>query len=188
MPPLARDEERGRRFWRSLDELTDSDEFRRFAEREFPAWADEALAAPSRRGFLKLMGASVALAGMTGCRYPQQEIVPFAHRPDGRIPGKPLRYATAMELHGAATGLLVTSYDGRPIKIEGNPDHPQSLGSTLPWHQAALLELYDPERSDHPVHGGAAASWEDFEAFARAQFGARRGRAGSGIAVLSGAS
>ena len=175
-----------RSFWRSLDERAGTPEFRAFVEREFPAWADEMLEPASRRRFLKLMGASMAFAGMTACRWPVEPIVPFAHRPEGYVPGEPLHYATAIELFGAAVGLVVTSYDGRPIKIEGNPDHAYSLGGTLAWHQAALLELYDPDRSQHVVaRDGAPASWDAFAAFARLHFDALRTTAGRGLAVLA---
>jgi MoCo/4Fe-4S cofactor protein with predicted Tat translocation signal len=173
-------------FWRSMGELADSPDFRKFVENEFPSARDEASEGPSRRGFLKVMGASMALAGMTGCRWPEEEIRPFSHRPDGFTPGVPERYATTMDLHGAATGLLVTSYDGRPIKIEGNPDHWQSLGATNSWHQASILELYDPERSQHVVHQGTGAkSWEEFGTFAQAHFRALAATGGRGLSILA---
>ncbi|MGH8631607.1 MAG: TAT-variant-translocated molybdopterin oxidoreductase, partial [Burkholderiales bacterium] len=111
-----------------MNELADSAEFRELVEREFPSYAPELLLSPTRRQFLKVMGASLALAGMTGCRWPRETIVPYARKPPGRIPGIPEYYATAMELAGVATGLVVTSYDGRPIKVEGNKNHPYSLG------------------------------------------------------------
>ena len=97
------------------------------------------------------MGASFALAGVAGCEAKKQELLPFAHRPEGRVPGKPQRYATAMDLSGHAIGLLVTCVDGRPIKIEGNPLHPQSLGASHALAQASLLSLYDPDRSQNPI-------------------------------------
>jgi molybdopterin-containing oxidoreductase family iron-sulfur binding subunit len=169
-----------------VDELADSPEFRQFVENEFPSMDDEMSAPPSRRNFLKIMGASLALAGTTGCRWPEEEIRPFSHRPDGYVPGVPARYATTMDLHGAATGLLVTSYDGRPIKIEGNPDHWQSLGATNAWHQASILELYDPDRSQRPVQKVTGAkSWEEFEAFARAHFAALRDDRGRSLRILA---
>jgi MoCo/4Fe-4S cofactor protein with predicted Tat translocation signal len=184
--PLDASPDAPRSFWRSLDERAGTPEFRAFVEREFPAWADEMLEPASRRRFLKLMGASMAFAGMTACRWPVEPIVPFAHHPAGYVPGEPLHYATAIELLGAAVGLVVTSYDGRPIKVEGNPDHAYSLGGTLAWHQAALLELYDPDRSQHVVaRDGAPASWDAFAAFVRQQFDALRASGGRGLAVLA---
>lgn len=137
----------GKAYWRSLDDLADKPEFRALVQREFPSFAEEMLA-PSRRSFLKLMGASVALAGATACRrWPEELIVPFAHRPEGYVPGVPVQYATSMEVAGAVLGLLVTSYDGRPVKVEGNPGHPASLGGTDAFAQAAILQMYDPDRA-----------------------------------------
>jgi Fe-S-cluster-containing dehydrogenase component/anaerobic selenocysteine-containing dehydrogenase len=147
------------------------------------------MSAGSRRQFLKVMGASLALAGMTGCRWPKEKIVPYANRPEGRTPGVPERYATAMEIGGVATGLLVTSYDGRPIKIEGNPQHPFSLGATSAIHQASVLELYDPDRSRTVIRreGGQefTQTWDDLAAFMRTHFADVRKRHGKGFAILS---
>ena len=175
-------------YWRSLDELADNHEFRRFVENEFPAHADEMLA-PSRRGFLKIMGASMALAGMTACRWPEEEIVPFASRPEGYTPGEPRQYATAMELAGVALGLLATSYDGRPVKIEGNPTHPSSQGATNAFAQAAVLELYDPDRSRKVIRRedgeDFSKSWEDFARFAREHLGRQATDGGRGLRVLA---
>ncbi len=183
---------KGKVFWRSLDDLADTPEFREFVKREFPATADEMLA-PSRRDFLKLMGASIALAGVTGCRrWPAEQVVPFAHRPEGFVPGVPVQYATAMDLDGAATGLLVTSYDGRPIKIEGNPSHPASLGATTALAQATVLQVYDPDRSTNIVEidGGKTRprSWDEFAAALGGVLQSHRGSGGSGLRVLAGAS
>jgi molybdopterin-containing oxidoreductase family iron-sulfur binding subunit len=146
--------------------------------------------APSRRDFLRLMGASVALAGMTACRrWPSETIVPMAHRPEGYVPGSTLQYATSFELGGAATGLLVTSYDGRPIKVEGNPLHPQSLGATDPLAQATVLQLYDPDRSTDFVlreGGNAVARDKDaFAAWAGPLFGVPQTSGGQGLRVLA---
>ena len=130
MPPITK-QDQTKTHWRSLAELADAPEFRAFLEAEFPKKADpEGI---SRRRWLQLMGASLALAGTAGCRWEKEEILPFAERPEGRVPGVAERYATAMDLSGNATGLLVTVYDGRPIKIEGNPKHPQSLGPPTRW-------------------------------------------------------
>ncbi len=179
-------------YWRSLDELADAPQFRRFLERAFPEPASTGLGSPSRRQFLRLMGASMALAGLAGCRWPKENIAPFASRPPGRTPGKALQFATAMERCGSAQGLLVTSFDGRPIKIEGNPLHPINAGATDAFAQASLLEMYDPDRSREPMRrepspdgGRAAQTWEAFAAFAKAHFAGLQSRGGSGLCILS---
>ncbi len=174
--------------WRSLDELEDTPEFRRFLEREFPAEDPEKPPKVARRRFLQLMGASVALAGASGCRWEEDRLLPFAERPEGWIPGKPRHYATTMELSGVGQGLLVTSYDGRPIKVEGNPKHPFSRGATDVFAQAAILDLYDPERSRFPerIEGGrrVRAGWKEFHEFYWPMRSALRGNGGEGLAVL----
>jgi molybdopterin-containing oxidoreductase family iron-sulfur binding subunit len=180
--------ERTNQHWRSLAELADAPEFRAFMEAEFPKQADPE--GMSRRRWLQLMGASLALAGTAGCRWEKELILPFAERPEGRIPGVAERYATAMDLSGNAVGLLVTVYDGRPIKIEGNPNHPQSLGATDSLAQAAILNLYDPDRSRHVLRResggrGSIAKWEEFDAFAKDHFGDLRAKKGKGLALLA---
>jgi len=189
MPPLDQ-RPAGRALWRSLEDRASDPAFRELVAREFPAYADEMLA-PSRRDFLRLMGASVALAGMTACRrWPTETIVPFAHLPEGYVPGATLQYATSFDLSGSAAGLLVASYDGRPIKVEGNPQHPQSLGATDPYAQAAVLQLYDPDRSteivERPASGAPASRTADaFAAWASPHFAALRAKGGSGFRVLA---
>ena len=117
-------------------------------QREFPARASEWFDPVGRRGFLKLMGASLALAGATACtRQPDELLVPYVRQPEHVVPGRPLFFATAMPLSGSAIGLLAESHEGRPTKIEGNPDHPASLGATDAYSQASVLQLYDPDRS-----------------------------------------
>ncbi|HJQ97976.1 MAG TPA: TAT-variant-translocated molybdopterin oxidoreductase, partial [Candidatus Polarisedimenticolaceae bacterium] len=153
--------------WRSLEDLADDPRLVETVTREFPLYADEMLA-PSRRDFLRLMGASVALAGMTACRrWPTEHIVPFAHMPEGYVPGTALQFASSFDVCGAGRGVLVTSFDGRPVKIEGNPLHPASLGATDATTQAAVLELYDPDRSVGLIERGGAGegtarTWEEF--------------------------
>jgi molybdopterin-containing oxidoreductase family iron-sulfur binding subunit len=176
--------------WRSLEDLAGDPAFAEAVRREFPDDADAMLAPSSRREFLRLMGASVALAGMTACRrWPTEHIVPMAHRPEGYVPGSVLRYATALDTGGAAVGLLVTSYDGRPIKIEGNPLHPASRGATDAHAQATILQLYDPDRSTEIVEraGGTESirSADDFLAWAGTTFGALAGSGGQGLRVLA---
>ena len=183
--------------WRSLADLHNLPEYRAFAEAEFPETADPG--GINRRRWLQVMGASFALAGVAGCETKRQEVLPFAHRPQGRIPGKPQQYATAMDLSGHAIGLLVTSVDGRPIKVEGNPEHPQSLGGSHMLAQAAVLELYDPDRSQNLVQLAAQGpmiqsgepgqgKWTGFDAFLREHVAKVKEKRGAGFAVLSEAS
>ncbi|HZE58518.1 MAG TPA: TAT-variant-translocated molybdopterin oxidoreductase [Chthoniobacterales bacterium] len=140
----------GKRYWRSLGELSDTPEFRGWLEREFPSGAAQLNGDEwSRRGFLKLMGASMALAGfgLTSCRRPESHLVPFSKSVEWTIPGKALYYATAMPRRTGAIPLIAATVDGRPIKLEGNPLHPASGGATDAFAQASLLDLYDPARS-----------------------------------------
>lgn len=138
----------GPAYWRSLDELADSPRFRAFVEQEFPGYGPQMMLSTSRRQFLKIMGASVALAGLTGCRrWPQRELAPYADRPGDRVPGEAEHYATAFELDGVAQPLVATAFDGRPIKIEGNAKHPASRGAASLIAQATVLDLYDPHRT-----------------------------------------
>ncbi len=153
----------GPRFWRSLDEYSRTPEFRAMLRDEFPSqletWSDPV----GRRHFLKLMGASMALAGAAGCAYqPPEKIVPYVKAPDDYVPGKPVFYATALSLGGFATGVLVESNDHRPTKVEGNPDHPASLGATDAFCQAELLQMYDPDRSKVVLLNGRVSTWESF--------------------------
>ncbi len=178
----------GKTYWRSLEDFADTPEFREFMFREFPAGATQMLDSSERREFLKIMGASLALAGMglSGCRrWPEEKIAPYASRPNGRLPGIPQSYATSMELGGVASGLLVTSYDGRPIKIEGNPQHPINRGATDAWAQASVLELYDPDRSRHPLHTNQESTWSDFTSWASTHFASLRDADGNGLCILS---
>jgi molybdopterin-containing oxidoreductase family iron-sulfur binding subunit len=138
---------------------------------EFPEGAS-VLDATSRRTLLKLMGASLGLAGLTACSRPVENILPAAKGVEDQIPGNPLFYATAMSLGGVATGLLVEAHDGRPTKIEGNPDHPFSRGAASAFHQASVLGLYDPDRSREVMHEGQPSAWDEFAAFAKGHFSA----------------
>ena len=159
----------GREHWRSLDQLAGSEEFRGWVEREFPENATE-LSDPSRRGVLKLMAASLGLAGLTACRRPVERILPFSRGVEDVIPGKAVYYATSMPLGGVSIGLLVESNDGRPTKIEGNPKHPSSLGACSAYEQASVLGLYDPDRSQVVYRDAKRSSWEDFQVFAGPHF------------------
>ena len=188
MSPMKNDKETGLTYWRSLEEFARTPEFQEAVQREFPGDDWDRLPPATRRQFLKVMGASLAMAGLTACRWPKEEIVPFAHRPEGRTPGVPEHFATAMEHGGVALGMLVTSFDGRPIKAEGNALHPDSLGALTAIAQADILQLYDPDRSRRLLlrEGGQqyVKGWNDFEAAAAEYFAGD----GTGVAVLAGAS
>src|SRR5437868_7004590 len=154
--------------------------------REFPKGASEWLDSVSRRGFLKLMGASMALAGMTACtKQPLEPIVPYVKQPEDIIPGRPLFYSTAMALGGYGTPLLVESHMGRPTKVEGNDRHPVSLGGTDVFSQASILDLYDPDRSQTITYLGDAYSWGSFMTAFRGPLAVQKGLQGAGIRILS---
>jgi MoCo/4Fe-4S cofactor protein with predicted Tat translocation signal len=153
----------GKRFWQSLEELSETKEYREFLENEFPANAETHADGINRREMLKLAAASAALAGLSACtKLPTEKIVPYVKPPEEIIPGKPLFYATSMPLAGVATGLLVESHMGRPTKVEGNPEHPGSLGGTDVFAQASVLTLYDPDRSTTVMLEGRISSWGAF--------------------------
>ena len=176
----------GKQWWRSLEELAGSPHFEELLHREFPRYASEWADAVSRRGFLKLMAASLALAGLSGCAgKPKETIVPYARAPEELEPGKPLFFATAMTLAGSAIGLLVESHEGRPTKIEGNPDHPASLGATDVFSQASLLTLYDPDRSQVLTYLGDIRPWAALLAEIRVLLERQRLRRGTGLRLLS---
>src|SRR5262249_7100204 len=168
-PPLDPDALRrhrqagGKPFWRSLEELAETAAFRDLLRREFPEQADPWTDPVSRRRFLQLMGASLALAGLSGCsaQPPVGKILPYVRQPEELVPGKPLFFATAMTLGGLATGLLVESHEGRPTKVEGNPNHPASLGATDAFAQASVLGLYDPDRSPAVTYLGRPRGWSE---------------------------
>lgn len=169
--------------WRSLDELAGSEELRRFVETEFPAFHRRLAAGVDRRTLLKLMGASLALGGLAACT-PAQEIVPYVRQPENVVPGRPLFYATALRSDAYGIGAVVESHEGRPTKVEGNPDHPSSLGATDAVMQAAVLELFDPERSRTPLKAGEPASWASFLDHARALRDELERTRGRGAAIL----
>jgi len=181
--------------WRSPAELADSAGLREFVEREFPAGASELLES-DRRGFMKVMGASLALAGMAtvpGCRRPEHKIMPYAREaPEEVVPGKPLFYGAAMPLPGGgAEGLLVETHEGRPTKVEGNPLHPLNRGRSSVWAQASVLSLYDPDRLKTPVYlnpsrGPLEATWDDFKKWAFEDGNLRKFDAtgGAGLAIV----
>jgi len=177
---------KGPEFWRSLEELAGSTEFKEMMHREFPRGASEWLDDVSRRGFLKLMGASLAMAGMTACtKQPLEPIVPYVRQPADVVPGRPMFYATAFELAGYATPILVESHLFRPTKIEGNDKHPVSLGGTDVFTQASILGLYDPDRSQTHTKLGSVQTWGNFVEAIRGPLNSQKAVQGSGIRILT---
>ena len=176
----------GPEFWRSLEELAGSPEFREMMHREFPKGASEWVDSVSRRGFFKLMGSSLALAGMTACtKQPFEPIVPYVKQPEELVLGRPMFYSTAFTLGGYATPLLVTSREYRPIKIEGNDRHPASQGGTDVYAQASILDLYDPDRSQGVSYMGNASGWDTLVAALREPLNAQQAKKGAGLRILS---
>jgi len=185
----------GKNFWRSLEELGDSPEFREFVQREYPQHAEEWDDPVERRTFLKLMGASLALAGLSGCVYqPPEKIVPFVRQPQEALPGKALFFATAVTLAGVATPLLARSNEGRPTKIEGNPDHPNSRSAdpadrgssaTDLFAQASVLGLYDPDRSQTVTYREEIRTWTTFLGEMRTALDGQRPKQGAGLRFLT---
>src|SRR6185369_14709152 len=173
-------------YWRSLEELADSPILEEVVNREFPHAADEWNDPVERRTFLKVMGASLALAGLSGCVIqPPEKVVPYVRQPEELNPGQGLFFATAFSLGGIATPLLVRSNEGRPTKVEGNPDHPSNPGSSATdiFSQASILTLYDPDRSQTPMHLGEIRPWSQFIAEIRGLIE----KAGDGLKAKRGA-
>lgn len=192
----------GKKYWRSLDELADTPQFRDFVAREFPQQAESWNDPLERRTFMKIMGASLALAGLSGCVFqPPEKIVPYVNQPEDMVPGKPLFFATAAPLLGAATPILVRSNEGRPTKIEGNPDHPNNRPGDFPpedplrdprgssatdiFSQAAILSLYDPDRSQTITFREDIRTWTSFVGEMRTTLDEQRSKQGAGIRFLT---
>ncbi|SFI58762.1 TAT-variant-translocated molybdopterin oxidoreductase [Planctomicrobium piriforme] len=177
----------GPRYWKSLEEYSEDPEFLARAQKEFAPGAEWWIDQPSRREFLKTMGASFALAGLTGCtiRQPEEKIIPYVQIPENMIPGKANFYATAMPQPGGAIGLLVESHEGRPTKIEGNPDHPTSLGATDAFSQASVLGLYDPLRTRVVQKKALISSWEEFLDDLVPRISIHRSQQGAGLCLLT---
>jgi len=179
---------RGREYWRSLEELSRSDAFDEFFQEEFPRQA-AALNHTSdrgvdRRNFIKLMGASVAAAGLAACRQPEQSIIPYVRQPENLVLGKPMFFASAFTLGGIASGVLVESHEFHPTKIEGNPDHPSSLGASDAYMQASILNLYDPDRSQVVRRLGDTSTWSEFLAALQPVLAAAKTN-GAGLRLLT---
>ena len=177
----------GRLYWRSLGELADTPEFRDYLHREFPDQASEWNDPTGRRNFLKLMSASLALAGVGACTtQPAEFIVPYVRQPEEIVPGRPLFFASAVPMSGTAMPVLVESHMGRPTKIEGNPEHPASRGGTDVFTQAAILDLYDPDRAQTVTHRGTVQSWTAFIVSMQQALNAQRASGGAGLHFLTG--
>lgn len=175
-------------YWRSLNELESRPDFQDMLTREFPEAAANFPEGVSRRRWLQLMGASLALGGLTGC-WEKEIISPFVQRPTGRLPGVPQRFATSWELGGVSRPLVVTCYDGRPVKVEGNPEHPASLGAADTLSQALVLQMYDPDRAVGVLRKSGAAleksSWDAFAEAIRPIANSQREKKGAGLRILA---
>jgi len=186
IPPPCPEPEAGPKYWRSMDQLADTPEFRQWLEREFPQGASELADPVTRRHFVKIMSASFLLAGvgLTGCRRPEEKILPFAKMPDNYVHGVSQFYATAMPTRNSAIPLVVQSDDGRPTKIEGNPQHPDSNGGTDQFAQASILNLYDPDRAIRFTGNGSTKRREEALDFLTSLSTQARANGGQRLAFL----
>ena len=181
-------DQKGPELWRSLEELGDTPEFQEYLHKEFPRQAAPLESAVDRRGFLKFLGASLALAGLTACARPlsaAEKVVPYVRQPEQIVPGRPLFYASAISAGGYAEGVLVESHQGRPTKLEGNPDHPASLGATDLFGQTSVLDLYDPDRSRTIQHRGEVRTYTAFLGEILTALEGQRGKQGAGLRFLT---
>src|SRR5512140_2678812 len=174
-----------RTYWRSPGQLEDAPEFRDFLQREFPEGASELPQGVTRREMMMLLGASLSLAGAAGCRRPVEQIVPYVNAPGEIVPGVPRYYATTMPFLRSAYGLIVESHEGRPTKIEGNPRHPSTMGASSLRIQAAMVNLYDPDRSQTQRLQGEAKAWSDFVTAWGEIAKSHAADGGAGLAILS---
>jgi MoCo/4Fe-4S cofactor protein with predicted Tat translocation signal len=194
VPPLMKkvfhhppEDPTGKRYWRGLEELSNTPEFQRWLQREFPEGAAELEAdGVSRRNFMRLMGASMALAGvgLSGCRRAETYIVPFAKSVEWQIPGKAVLYSTSMPTRSGALPLIATTFEGRPTKLEGNPLIPSSNGGTDTFAQAAVLNLYDPDRAKTVLEEGKASSVDKLEAYLKKVLSDLQQNQGAGFGLL----
>jgi molybdopterin-containing oxidoreductase family iron-sulfur binding subunit len=176
----------GRLYWRSLGELSDSEQFREYLHREFPEQASQWNDPKGRREFLKLMSASLALAGVSACtKQPAEKIIPYVRQPENMVPGRPLFFATAVPFAGIAAPVLVESHEGHPTKVEGNPQHPASVGATDIFAQAAILTLYDPDRSQTVQYRSEVRGWGDFLSAVKGSLSTQKAKQGGGLRFLS---
>src|SRR5579862_4229062 len=176
----------GPAYWRGLEEVAETDEFNAWLEDEFPHRAT--LLQIDRRSLLKFMGASMALAGISGCRsvfMDEEKIVPYVDQPEEMVLGKPLYFATAAPMNGCGVGILVESREGRPLKIEGNPGHPESQGSTTAMLQSEILNFYDPDRSQSVLNRGEISTWDVFYGEAAKMLADQKAKGGAGLSILT---
>ncbi|HVW77501.1 MAG TPA: TAT-variant-translocated molybdopterin oxidoreductase [Alloacidobacterium sp.] len=177
----------GKKYWRSLEELSNKPGFGEMLSREFPQQASEWIDPVSRRGFLKLAGASLALAGLAGCtKQPDEPIYPYVKAPEDLLLGKPMYFASAFPFPTGAVPVLVKSDAFRPVKIDGNPEHPYNRGGSDPLTQGTLLDLYDPDRSQHVMYRGETRTWAAFQAVWRSALASKKASGGAGIYILTG--
>ena len=177
----------GRSLWRSLEAQSADAQTSEFIAREFSS-ASDVLEGEDRRNFIKIMGAGFALAGLglTGCRrWPESKIVPNASQPANRTPGVSVTYSTAVDFMGIGYGLLATSYDGRPIKLDGNSAHPYWGGTSTSWMQSRVLELYDPDRSRQVFRAGKPSSDAEFKSWLGERAKAMQTKQGEGLVILT---
>ena len=176
----------GKNLWRSMEEIAETPEFMSYLKEEFPNGSAQTASPEARRDFLKLMGASLLLAAMPGCTQPKEKIVPYVKMPEEIVPGKPLFYATGMPFNRHVTGLLAESHMGRPTKLDGNPGHTDSLGATSLFHQAAILGLYDPDRSKVVLKSGQSSNWSAFLSVIEKNLAEWDANGGEGLRILTG--
>ena len=175
----------GPQYWRSLEELAQTDGFFEMVHREFPRQASVWPEGASRRDFMKLMTASMALAGLSACvKQPIEPIVPYVRQPEPIVLGIPLYFASAMPFAGYATPVLVESHEGRPTKVEGNPDHPAGVGSDV-FAQASILDMYDPDRSQSVTYTGNIRSWSDYATAIKGPLNSQNAVQGAGFRILT---
>lgn len=178
---------KGPSYWRGLEEVAETEEFQQFIEDEFPNRRD--IANLDRRTFLKFMGASIALAGVSGCRgmfLPVEKLVPYVIQPEEMVPGVPLYYSTTLPFMGYGFGVLCSQREGRPIKLEGNPTHPTSLGAINAIVEAEVLTFYDPDRLSNVLQGSNVSTWEQFAAESRKAMAEQAAKKGAGLRFLTG--
>ncbi|MCB0115659.1 MAG: TAT-variant-translocated molybdopterin oxidoreductase, partial [Caldilineaceae bacterium] len=174
--------------WQKLEELAARDDFEAILHRDNPrAAAVLTRSGMDRRTFLKIMGASLALTGVAGCtaKPPNEPIIPYVEVPEMLVLGRPLHFATTTTLGGYATGVLLETHEGRPARVEGNPNHPASVGGSDPFLLASVLELYNPDRSVYVRQNLELGSWDDFQSALASVLAAAQGNGGAGLRILT---